>query len=167
LKLPKCGIMKLTSGYSGANFSATTARPIISITTGSRKARAASHTSRVGMASLGAWIRSAKAESHQDVGTPRACWKMILLNGAVLRAGLAYALLGGLVGGLNRGGSAFIKHYALRLVLWLNGYTPTQLHYVSRPLCQADSPEESRRWLYLHPPDAARILCRPNHRDCD
>jgi eukaryotic-like serine/threonine-protein kinase len=48
----------------------------------------------------------------------------ILVNGAVLRAGLAYALLGGLVGGLNRGGSAFIKHYALRLVLWLNGYTP-------------------------------------------
>src|SRR6202011_5655668 len=26
--------------------------------------------------------------------------------------------------GLNRGGSAVIKHYALRLVLWLNGYTP-------------------------------------------
>jgi hypothetical protein len=25
---------------------------------------------------------------------------------------------------LNRGGSAVIKHYALRLILWLNGYTP-------------------------------------------
>jgi hypothetical protein len=30
----------------------------------------------------------------------------------------------GLIVGLNRGGSAVIKHYALRLTLWLNGYTP-------------------------------------------
>jgi hypothetical protein len=27
-------------------------------------------------------------------------------------------------GGLNRGGSTVIKHYALRLILWLSGYTP-------------------------------------------
>jgi hypothetical protein len=25
---------------------------------------------------------------------------------------------------LNRGGSAVIKHYTLRLILWLKGYTP-------------------------------------------
>jgi hypothetical protein len=30
----------------------------------------------------------------------------------------------GLVCGLNRGGSAVIKHYALRLILWQNGFTP-------------------------------------------
>jgi hypothetical protein len=30
----------------------------------------------------------------------------------------------GLLVGLNRGGSAVIKHYALRLSLWLNGFTP-------------------------------------------
>jgi hypothetical protein len=28
--------------------------------------------------------------------------------------------------GSNRGGSAVIKHYALRLTLWLSGYTPFQ-----------------------------------------
>jgi eukaryotic-like serine/threonine-protein kinase len=36
------------------------------------------------------------------------------------------SLLGSVVAlcvGLNRGGSAVIKHYALRLILWLNGYT--------------------------------------------
>jgi hypothetical protein len=33
-------------------------------------------------------------------------------------------LVGGLIVGLNRGGSAVIKHYALRLTLWLKGYTP-------------------------------------------
>jgi eukaryotic-like serine/threonine-protein kinase len=42
--------------------------------------------------------------------------------------GLSFGLIGGpLIGflvGLNRGGSAVIKHYALRLILWLNGYTP-------------------------------------------
>jgi hypothetical protein len=27
-------------------------------------------------------------------------------------------------GGFNRGGSAVIKHYALRLILWLTRYTP-------------------------------------------
>ncbi len=32
--------------------------------------------------------------------------------------------LGGLIVGLNRGGAAVIKHYALRLILWLNDYTP-------------------------------------------
>ena len=57
-------------------------------------------------------------------------WGLIemLLTGEELRAalatGLAYGLLGGLIGGLNRGGSAVIKHYALRLTLWLKGYTP-------------------------------------------
>ena len=33
-------------------------------------------------------------------------------------------LISGMVVGLNRGGSAAIKHYALRLILWPNGYTP-------------------------------------------
>jgi hypothetical protein len=37
---------------------------------------------------------------------------------------LLAALTVGLSVGLNRGGSAVIKHYALRLTLWLNGYTP-------------------------------------------
>jgi hypothetical protein len=41
--------------------------------------------------------------------------------------GLSAGLLVGLFGGLNRGGSAVIKHYALRLILWLNGYTPFNL----------------------------------------
>jgi hypothetical protein len=33
-------------------------------------------------------------------------------------------MIAGLIVGLNRGGSAVIKHYALRLLLWLNGHTP-------------------------------------------
>jgi hypothetical protein len=33
-------------------------------------------------------------------------------------------LLLGIAVGLNRGGQAVVKHYALRLILWLNGYTP-------------------------------------------
>jgi eukaryotic-like serine/threonine-protein kinase len=37
---------------------------------------------------------------------------------------LDIALIVGLIVGLNRGGSAVIKHYALRLILWLKGYTP-------------------------------------------
>jgi hypothetical protein len=38
--------------------------------------------------------------------------------------GLLIGLIFGLVAGLNRGGSAVIKHYALRLILWLSGFTP-------------------------------------------
>jgi eukaryotic-like serine/threonine-protein kinase len=34
------------------------------------------------------------------------------------------ALIFGLIVGLNRGGSAVIKHYALRLILWRKGCTP-------------------------------------------
>jgi hypothetical protein len=45
-----------------------------------------------------------------------------------LGVGLIFSLFSGLfVGvmvGLNRSGSAVIKHYALRLTLWLNGSTP-------------------------------------------
>ena len=40
--------------------------------------------------------------------------------------GLILGLVFGLSVGLNRGGSAVIKHYALRLILWLSGYTPFQ-----------------------------------------
>jgi hypothetical protein len=41
-----------------------------------------------------------------------------------LTSGLLFGLIGGLAAGLSRGGSAVIKHYALRLILWLNGYMP-------------------------------------------
>jgi hypothetical protein len=41
-----------------------------------------------------------------------------------LMYGLMCGLIFGLMAGLNRGGSAVIKHYALRLILWLKGYTP-------------------------------------------
>ena len=41
-----------------------------------------------------------------------------------LIAGIVVAPIVGLIAGLNRGGSAVIKHYALRLILWLGGYTP-------------------------------------------
>ncbi|TKB70230.1 MAG: TIR domain-containing protein [Nitrospira sp.] len=37
---------------------------------------------------------------------------------------LTFPLFFGLLLGLNRGGSAVLKHYALRLVLWLTGATP-------------------------------------------
>jgi hypothetical protein len=43
---------------------------------------------------------------------------------AGLLVGLIIGLAVGLIAGLNRGGSAVIKHYALRLILWLKGYTP-------------------------------------------
>jgi hypothetical protein len=42
--------------------------------------------------------------------------------------GLIVGIIIGLIAGLNRGGSAVIKHYALRLILWLKGYTP--FHFV-------------------------------------
>jgi eukaryotic-like serine/threonine-protein kinase len=45
-----------------------------------------------------------------------------------LSEGLSLGLSFGLIAGLTRGGSAVIKHYALRLIFWLNGYTP--LNYV-------------------------------------
>jgi hypothetical protein len=45
-----------------------------------------------------------------------------LRNG--LMGQLAIAWMTGLIIGLNRGGSAVVKHYALRLILWLSGYTP-------------------------------------------
>ena len=41
-----------------------------------------------------------------------------------LTCGLMVGLFFGLLAGLNRGGSAWIKHYALRLILCLNGHTP-------------------------------------------
>jgi eukaryotic-like serine/threonine-protein kinase len=89
-------------------------------------------------------VKAGKASPNQGIKLSRqnalvtslACfpvgliWGLIemLLTGEELRAalatGLAYGLLGGLIGGLNRGGSAVIKHYALRLTLWLKGYTP-------------------------------------------
>ena len=44
------------------------------------------------------------------------------LGGLII--GFSVGLIAGSIVGLNRGGSAVIKHYALRLILWLNGYTP-------------------------------------------
>jgi hypothetical protein len=41
-----------------------------------------------------------------------------------LTGGVIVRLIAGLIVGLNRGGSAVIKHYALRLILWLKKYTP-------------------------------------------
>jgi hypothetical protein len=41
-----------------------------------------------------------------------------------LTVGLVAGLIFGLSVGLNRGGLAVIKHYALRLILWMNGYMP-------------------------------------------
>jgi hypothetical protein len=54
-------------------------------------------------------------------------WVLVGLIGGLTRgliAGLISGLISGLIVGLNRGGSAVIKYYALRLILWLNGYTP-------------------------------------------
>jgi hypothetical protein len=45
-----------------------------------------------------------------------------------LIAGASAGLIVALIVGLNRGGSTVIKHYALRLNLWLKGYTP--FHFV-------------------------------------
>jgi eukaryotic-like serine/threonine-protein kinase len=53
----------------------------------------------------------------------QANWQISGLT-AGLAAGLISGLIFGLIVGLNRGGSAAIKHYALRLTLWLSGYTP-------------------------------------------
>jgi hypothetical protein len=54
-------------------------------------------------------------------------WLIAGLSGG-LSGGLSFALSVGLSFGLivalNRGGSTVIKHYALRLILWLNGSTP-------------------------------------------
>jgi hypothetical protein len=41
-----------------------------------------------------------------------------------LTVGPIVGLVVGLTGALNRGGSAVIKHYALRLILWMSRYTP-------------------------------------------
>jgi hypothetical protein len=45
-------------------------------------------------------------------------------SGRGLIFGLIVGLIFALIAGLNRGGAATIKHYALRLILWLRGYTP-------------------------------------------
>ena len=54
--------------------------------------------------------------------TPRSGNNSKTIPGAIV--GLIFGLMCGLICGLNRGGSTVIKHYALRLILWLNGYTP-------------------------------------------
>jgi hypothetical protein len=47
-----------------------------------------------------------------------------LVSGADLGVDLALGLIFGLIGGLNRGASTVIKHYSLRLILWLTRCTP-------------------------------------------
>jgi hypothetical protein len=47
---------------------------------------------------------------------------LALLGGLI--GGLSVGIFVGLIGGLKRGGSAVIKHYALRLILSMNGYMP-------------------------------------------
>jgi eukaryotic-like serine/threonine-protein kinase len=41
--------------------------------------------------------------------------------------GLVTGLTSGLLVGLTRGGSAVIKHHALRLILWRKGYIPLNI----------------------------------------
>jgi hypothetical protein len=41
-----------------------------------------------------------------------------------LSVGLGFAVSVAAILGLNRGGSAVVKHYSIRLILWLCGYTP-------------------------------------------
>ena len=52
--------------------------------------------------------------------------KTIIKQPAVMLvwAGLIAGLFLGFIGGLNRGGSAVVKHYSLRFILWKKGYTP-------------------------------------------
>lgn len=44
--------------------------------------------------------------------------------------GLFMGLIGGLIGWIKRGGSAVVKHYALRLILWLTGATPSLSRFI-------------------------------------
>jgi eukaryotic-like serine/threonine-protein kinase len=46
----------------------------------------------------------------------------------VLVLGLVFGLIFGLIFGLQNGGSAYLKHYVLRFVLWRNDYAP--LNYI-------------------------------------
>src|SRR5271166_5075870 len=68
--------------------------------------------------------------------------------------GLIVALNFGLIVGLNRGGSAVIKHLCVTSHSLAERRYATRFCPVPRPLRQADFPEESGRWLHLHPPDA-------------
>jgi F0F1-type ATP synthase assembly protein I len=45
-------------------------------------------------------------------------------SGSAVIGSVNFGLIVGLIVGLNRGGLAVIKHYALRLILWRNGHTP-------------------------------------------
>jgi hypothetical protein len=78
--------------------------------------------------------------------------------------GLSFGLSFGLIAGLNRGGSAVIKHYALRLTLWINGYTPLNsikfLDHCAKLILLKKVGGGLWR-LHLHPPDATRIFRRP------
>jgi hypothetical protein len=47
---------------------------------------------------------------------------LALIDGLIV--GLFVGIFFGLIVGLHRGGSAVIKHYALRLILWMNRCTP-------------------------------------------
>jgi hypothetical protein len=83
-------------------------------------------------------VKVAQASPNQGINLSlRNSWAPFLVT--FLTVGVAYGIIHdlrtrlreGLTGGLivalnvgsNRGGSAVIRHYALRLVLWFNGYT--------------------------------------------
>jgi hypothetical protein len=87
-------------------------------------------------------VKVGKASPNQGIKLSRnnslAVFLVTLLILGLI-GGLIGGLMGGLIGGLivglivgvvglivalNRGGSAVIKHYALRLILWLSGKTP-------------------------------------------
>jgi hypothetical protein len=59
------------------------------------------------------------------------CWYAVglifRLLGEFSREVLYFGLIFGLLGGFYRGGYGIIKRYALRLILWLNGYIPFKL----------------------------------------
>lgn len=71
---------------------------------------------------------------REDKASPNQGITLSIKNGIfffiifLLIFGLIFGLIGGLIvgliGGLNRGLGAVIKHYALRLALWLSGKTP-------------------------------------------
>ena len=65
--------------------------------------------------------RGSRAIKHSTVGLSAGLIAALSIG---LKVWLVAGLIAGSLAGLERGGSAVIKHYALRLILWLNGYTP-------------------------------------------
>jgi hypothetical protein len=83
-------------------------------------------------------VKAGKVSPNQGI-------KLSLKNALVVSWSGALTWGFGLIFGLHRGGSAVIKHYALRLILWRSGYIPLNFNQFPRPMLQADSVEESWR----------------------